>query len=265
MTDTRGRMLLVNKTFCENVGVCEAEFLAAAHYNEILPEEESRACMASEAAAWAQDTPYHAEEILRFADGQPHTLEVIKTKIKDSSGTPIDIHNGLDDTLVILQHRLRQQGKRPEIVVIKQYAQLPLVTCYASQLNQVFMNILTNAIDALEETDNHKETADVPLTITIGTQALDSDWVSIRIADNGCGMSEQVLSRIFDPFFTTKPVGSGTGLGLSISYSIVVDKHQGQLQCYSVPGQGTEFIIAIPIQQGLLSNSALPKSQLETS
>jgi PAS domain S-box-containing protein len=162
---------------------------------------------------------------------------------------PIDIHNGLDDTLLILQHRLRQQGKRPEIVVIKQYAQLPLVASYASQLNQVFMNILSNAIDALQETYNKKETSDVPLTITIRTQALDSDWVSIRIADNGCGMSEEVLSRIFDPFFTTKPVGSGTGLGLSISYSIVVDKHQGQLQCHSSPGQGTEFIISIPIRQ----------------
>jgi signal transduction histidine kinase len=112
-------------------------------------------------------------------------------------------------------------------------------------------------IDALEETHNGKETSDVPLTITICTQAIDSDWVSIRIADNGCGMSEEVLSRIFDSFFTTKPVGSGTGLGLSISYSIVVDKHQGQLQCHSSPGQGTEFIISIPIRQRKTNSRAV--------
>ncbi|MEQ8995286.1 MAG: GAF domain-containing protein [Coleofasciculus sp. B1-GNL1-01] len=165
----------------------------------------------------------------------------------------VDIHEGIDNTLLILQHRFKAAGNTQEIQVIKHYAQLPLVTCYASQLNQVFMNILNNAIDALEDQPS-------PRIITISTEVdtgskqpttddgqPTSDFIIIRIADNGSGINEDIKPKIFDPFFTTKPVGSGTGLGLSISHQIVVEKHQGQIYCTSTLGQGTEFIVKIPL------------------
>ena len=178
----------------------------------------------------------------------------IFSKLSESNVKSVDIHQELDHILFILQHRLKAIGERQEIQVVKDYSQLPNVTCYPSQLNQVFMNLLSNAIDAVE-------TQSPPRVITISTSVvrgkeqrtiengqLTTDKVVIRIADNGSGMSEDVQKRIFDPFFTTKPVGSGTGLGLSISYQIVVEKHQGQLRCVSAPGQGTTFIVEIPLQ-----------------
>lgn len=164
----------------------------------------------------------------------------------------VDLHEGIDNTLLMLQHQLRAEGERPEIQVVKDYGQLPTVICYASQLNQVFMNLLSNAIDALK---NQSE----PRIITIRTASIPysqypnphemSQWAVIRIADNGSGMSEEVLHKIFDPFFTTKPVGGGTGLGLSISHQIVVEKHKGRIRCVSALGQGTEFIVEIPVTQ----------------
>ncbi|MDX2243922.1 MAG: ATP-binding protein [Leptolyngbyaceae cyanobacterium bins.302] len=164
----------------------------------------------------------------------------------------VDLHEGIDNTLLILQHRLKAVGNQPEIQVIKQYDDLPLVECYAGQLNQVFMNLLSNAIDALEsgvggrawEMENQSPP---PPKIHIHTSLIDPDRVLICIADNGVGMDETVQARLFDPFFTTKPVGKGTGLGLAISYQIVVEKHHGSIQCYSKPGQGTEFAIEIPV------------------
>lgn len=169
------------------------------------------------------------------------------SRINESELKLVDIHEGLENTLLLLQHRLTTQGDTTAIEVIKEYGQLPRIVCYASQLNQVFMNLLSNAIDAVE-----KRAA--PRTIAIRTSAvsdseqLTTDWVIIRIADNGPGMSEDVQKKVFDPFFTTKPVGSGTGLGLAISYQIVVEKHKGQLRCVSVPGQGTELIVEIPVR-----------------
>jgi signal transduction histidine kinase len=155
---------------------------------------------------------------------------------------PVDIHSGIDSTLLILQHRLPSNSKHPEIAVIQKYGQLPLVNCYASALNQVFMHLINNAIDALEEFDTNCQP-----TIIIQTELREQENVAIRIADNGIGMSKSVQNKIFNPFFTTKSVGSGTGLGLSTSYSIVVEKHGGKLSCISAPGQGTEFIIEIPV------------------
>ncbi|MDF5728210.1 MAG: AAA family ATPase [Rhizonema sp. PD38] len=165
------------------------------------------------------------------------------SRLDEAEIKPVDIHEGIDSTLLILQHRLKNISKKIEISIIKEYSQIPLVNCYPSALNQVFMNILSNAIDALKELDNinHKP------TITIRTQIQKQKYISIQIIDNGMGMSESVLNKIFEPFFTTKPVGSGTGLGLSISYSIVVEQHRGQLNCISAPGKGTEFIIQIPM------------------
>jgi signal transduction histidine kinase len=163
----------------------------------------------------------------------------------------VDIHEGIDSTLMILQHRLKGTYECPPIEVMKHYGDLPLVECYAGQLNQVFMNILSNALDAIEERDHPRslQKTQQPGQIQIYTEQKDANEVRIRIADNGLGMPERVRRRLFDPFFTTKTVGKGTGLGLSISYQIVTEKHGGSLQCVSTPGQGAEFIIAIPIQQ----------------
>jgi len=155
---------------------------------------------------------------------------------------PADIHAGIDSTLMILQHRLKPKGELEEIRIVKEYGDLPEIACYAGSLNQVFMNILANSIDAMEEARvKHKK------TITIRTEMIDGDSVVIRIKDDGPGMTEEVRQRLFDAFFTTKPEGKGTGLGLSISHQIVVEKHGGKLECISVPGEGAEFLIEIPI------------------
>lgn len=161
----------------------------------------------------------------------------------------VDIHEGIETTLMILQHRLKASPTRPAIQVVKEYGNLSSVGCYPGQMNQVFMNLLANAIDALEESNNGKAFADIeknPNMITIRTEIVDNQ-VMIHIADNGLGMSEEVRKRLFDAFFTTKPEGKGTGLGLSISYQIVTEKHGGKLQCISSPGQGAEFVIQIPV------------------
>lgn len=176
------------------------------------------------------------------------------SRLDEAEMKPVNIHEGIDNTLMILQHRLKTKSDRLEIQVIKEYGQLPEVACYAGQLNQVFMNILSNAIDALEEGVTNRKSGtgggDSPIpSIRICTELVDDYTVRIRIADNGAGMSPQVQEKIFDPFFTTKPVGSGTGLGLSISYQIIVDKHKGKLICYSTLEQGTEFVVEIPMQQ----------------
>ena len=172
------------------------------------------------------------------------------SRLDEAEMKAVDIHEGLDNTLLILQNRLKAKPEYPGILLIKEYGNLPLVECYAGQLNQVFMNILTNAIDALDELKLRQDIKDIKnyrSTIRIRTELLNSEQVVIRIADNGVGMTEAVCHRLFDPFFTTKPVGQGTGLGMSISYSIVIEKHGGQLQCFSAPGQGAEFVIQIPI------------------
>jgi signal transduction histidine kinase len=162
-----------------------------------------------------------------------------------------NIHEGIDSTLMILQHRLKGNNTRPEIEVIKEYGEIPLVPCYLGQLNQVFMNILANAIDACEGSNESRTFAEIteqPNTITIQTQLSDDHQsVVIKIKDNGTGMPKDVESRIFDQLFTTKAVGQGTGLGLSISRQIVEEIHGGRLTCHSVLGEGTEFAIAIPI------------------
>jgi len=163
----------------------------------------------------------------------------------------VDIHEGIDSTLMILQHRLKAKPEQPEIEVIKDYGNLPLIECYAGQLNQVFMNILVNAIDALEESNalrTYQEIKDNPSQIRIRTSVVNSTWLEVAIADNGVGISQEFKQRIFEPFFTTKPVGKGTGMGMSISYQIVTVKHGGKLECFSTPGKGTEFIIQVPLQ-----------------
>jgi two-component system, NtrC family, sensor kinase len=171
------------------------------------------------------------------------------SRLDEAEYKEVDIHEGIDDTLLILQHRLNNSIQA--VKIIKQYGQLPLVECYAGQLNQVFMNILSNAIDALEELKVKSKVKIITTpTIWISTHVIDKDWVQICIADNGIGMTDEVRARLFDPFFTTKEVGKGTGLGLSISYQVVVKTHHGKLSCDSSYGSGTKFIIAIPVRSG---------------
>jgi signal transduction histidine kinase len=174
------------------------------------------------------------------------------SRLDESAFKAVNLHEGIDNTLMILQHRLKASPDRATIEVIKQYGSLPLVECYAGQLNQVLMNLLANAIDALEDAAQRQSSESaikLSPTIRIATQIVREDWVQIVIADDGPGMPESVRSHIFDPFFTTKPVGKGTGLGLSISYQIVTEKHGGKIWCDSAPGAGTQFVIEIPIQQ----------------
>ncbi|MDY6802343.1 MAG: PAS domain-containing protein [Cyanobacteriota bacterium] len=153
----------------------------------------------------------------------------------------VSIQEGIESTLLILRNRLKAKGDKAKIKVIKSYEELPLVECYPAQINQVFMNLLANAIDALEE---HQTPEPV---ISISAEATPSNLV-VKIADNGPGIPQKIRSTIFNPFFTTKPVGKGTGLGLSIAYQIVVDKHRGKISCNSDGGKGTEFIITIPLK-----------------
>ncbi len=193
------------------------------------------------------------------------------SRLDEAEIKEVDLHSGIDSTLMILNSRLLATRERPAIKVLKEYGELPLVECYAGQMNQVFLNILTNAIDALENdhqlwvTNLEKKLANSPLegcsspthqfsipksqlpTIWIRTQLnLDKTSVLIQIKDNGIGMSQKIQEKIFEQFFTTKSVGRGIGLGLSIAYQIIVEKHRGDIKVNSVPKQGTEFTINIP-------------------
>ena len=180
----------------------------------------------------------------------------------------VQIHQGIDSTLMILQSRLNPTAGHEEIAVVKEYGDLPPVECYAGQLNHVFLNIITTGIDAIQqrlseqqkkpetETETEREKSGfIAPEIRIRTEAIpgqtpeDAGRVAIKIADNGVGIKKENIDRVFNPFFTTKPVGSGTGLGLSISYKIIAEKHKGNLECLSEPGKGTEFVIKIPVKQ----------------
>ncbi len=163
----------------------------------------------------------------------------------------VDIHQGLDETLLILKHRLSSQGSSSQVEVIKEYGDLPLVNCFAGQLNQVFLNIFVNAIDALEDTkfiDRHQILPTIHSWIKIQTIVIDNQYIEIAIADNGIGIAESIQQQIFNPFFTTKPVGQGTGMGMAISYQIITEGHKGKLTFASTLGKGTEFKIQIPIR-----------------
>lgn len=173
------------------------------------------------------------------------------SRMNESEIKAVDIHEGIDSTLLILQHQLRATSEYSEIKVIRDYGNVPFVECYAGQLNQVFMNILANAIDAINTKRTYQEINDYPSKITIRTSVIDSQWVEVAIADNGIGIPEAIQPHIFNPFFTTKPVGKGTGMGMAISYKIITENHGGKLTCFSMPGMETEFVIQIPVwQQG---------------
>jgi light-regulated signal transduction histidine kinase (bacteriophytochrome) len=197
----------------------------------------------------AQDLP---KILTSMQMGTSRIREIIQSlrnfsRLDQAALKKVSLHEGLDSTLMILQHRLKSTPDREEIQVIKDYGDLPEVVCFASQVNQVFMNILANAIDALEDID------DRPPTLTITTQQRDPHSVTIQVIDNGQGVDQTVQKRLFDPFFTTKPVGKGTGLGLSISHEIVVRKHGGTLVCTPAHPHGTIFTITLPLDPNLKS------------
>jgi Amt family ammonium transporter len=220
----------------------------------------------------AVDVDYLVQDLPKILNsmrgGAERITEIVKS-LRDFSHAGgaelkrVDIHQGLDSTLTILGGRLKAKGSRPAIEVTRNYSDLPKVDCYPGQLNQVFMNLLTNAIDALEEKLEQFPPAEAePLDgdfiphITLATESVGEDWVRIHVMDNGVGIPEQVQRRMLDPFFTTKPVGKGTGLGMAISYQIVVERHGGHLQCESELGHGTRFCIEIPVEQLVVGTAA---------
>ncbi|MGB3512237.1 MAG: ATP-binding protein [Microcoleaceae cyanobacterium] len=182
--------------------------------------------------------------------GANRISEIVKSlrifsRLDEAEMKSVDIHAGIDSTLLILQASL--QNRPFQIQVIKNYGDLPLVNCYASGLNQVVMNIINNAIEALETKFDQNKFGEENRTICITTENLENNRIGIYISDNGLGMTEENHSKIFDPFFTTKPVGQGKGLGLSISYQIIVEQHKGRIKCISSPEKGSKFVIEIPI------------------
>jgi two-component system, NtrC family, sensor kinase len=162
----------------------------------------------------------------------------------------VNVHEGLDSALSVLDHRLQANAQHPKIQLKTRYTDLPLVPCYPGELNQVFLNLLNNAIDALEEAIAKQQLIEPP-TLSIHTETLDQATVLICITDNGIGIPEAIQMKLFDPFFTTKPIGKGTGLGLSISYQIITEQHQGTLTCHSRPGEGAIFAITLPLQSAV--------------
>ncbi|MBD2499524.1 ATP-binding protein [Anabaena azotica] len=224
----------------------------------------------------AIDLEFIREDLPKLLDsmkiGSDRIVEIVKSlknfsRHDEAEMKTVNIQDGINGTLMILGHRLKSTPHHSAIEVIKDYTDIPLIECYPGELNQVFMNILANAIDALEQSivnsqqsivNSQLSTVNSQLStvnheilttpqITIRTEAIDDQWVVIRIADNGPGIQPEIMERIYDPFFTTKEVGKGTGLGMAISHQIVVERHRGILKCRSQPGQGTEFWIQIPV------------------
>ncbi len=205
------------------------------------------------------DIEFLSKDFPRLLDsmrsGTERIREIVKSlrnfsRLDEAETKPVDIHEGIENTLLLLSNRLKAQSGETAIRVLKTYSQLPTVECFVSQLNQVFWHLLSNAIDAVrsrnaQETSGIYESDNIA-TIQIRTEVSDENWIAIYIADNGPGIPQNVRNKIFDPFYTTKPVGKGTGLGLSISHQIVVEKHHGELQCHSTTDQGTEFVIKLP-------------------
>ncbi|MEG4441170.1 PAS domain S-box protein [Microcoleus sp. AT9_B5] len=214
------------------------------------------------------DLDYIAEDFQKLFNsmqvGTERIVEIVKSlrnfsRLDESAGKSVNIHEGIDSTLMILQNRLKSHSSHGEIQIVKDYQLLPKIECFPGELNQVFMNILINAIDALEERDKQRSIEECdrhPSTIAIRSYQAAVGFVAVSIADNGRGIPESVRSRLFDPFFTTKPVGKGTGLGLSISHSIIVDRHGGRLSCISTPGEGAEFLIEIPVRPNLTGRTS---------
>ncbi len=230
------------------------------HYPDPAPEIQA-AADAVDLDFLLQDSP---QLLASMQVGTARIQSIVKSlrnfsRMDEAEVKAVNLHEGIDSTLMILQHRLKGHASSPGITVVKNYGALPEVECFAGQMNQVFMNLLANAIDALEDKKALPQAE--PATITISTQTLSTDWVEIRVTDNGPGIPAEIQAKLFDPFFTTKPVGKGTGLGLSISYQVLTERHGGCLTCQSSPGQGTTFVIEIPVRShGLISSQISSQS-----
>ncbi|HEY9853710.1 MAG TPA: HAMP domain-containing sensor histidine kinase, partial [Leptolyngbyaceae cyanobacterium] len=222
-------------------------------YQESFPERTDKIKVHAEEI----DLEYSLEDLPKMLDSMSvacDRLKNISTSLRTFSRAdrdckvPFNIHESIDSTLLILKHRLKANDQRPAIKVVTKYGDLPHIECFPGQLNQVFMNIIANAIDVLDESNIRHISGEVKVNsnqITITTSVENGD-VKIAIADNGKGMTAEVKEKIFEPLFTTKAVGKGTGLGLAIARQIIVEKHGGRIDVNSVPGQGTEFIIILP-------------------
>ncbi|MGD1849170.1 MAG: sensor histidine kinase, partial [Cyanophyceae cyanobacterium] len=200
-----------------------------------------------------EDLPQILKSMQVGADRIKDIVTSLRTfsRMDEAEMKDFNLHDGIDSTLTILNNRTKAKSSRPAVEIVRNFGEMPPVECYGSQLNQVFMNVLTNAIDALDERDSDRtydEVAANPSRIVI-TTALLGNSVEIKIHDNGPGSPANIRDLLFDPFFTTKPVGKGTGLGLSISYQIVTEKHGGTLTCTAPDSCGTCFTILIPFRQ----------------
>jgi len=198
------------------------------------------------------DLPQLIDSMREGTDRISHISTSLRTfsRTDKEHKVPFNLHEGIDSTLLILKHRLKVNERRPAIEIVKEYGELPEVQCFPGQLNQVFMNLLANSIDAFEEANEGKTYAEIqanPNMITIRTSVIGQERVQIQIEDNGCGMKPETKERIFEQGFTTKAVGKGTGLGMAIAHQIVTEKHGGTITCTSELGRGTEFIISLPI------------------
>jgi len=222
------------------------------HYPEPVPAI-AGAIRAVDLEFVSEDLPKLINSMKFGADRIRDIVASLRTfsRMDEAAMKAVDLHEGIDSTLVILNNRIRAQDDRPAISIIRNYGKLPPIECHAGQMNQVFMNLLSNAIDALEDWCSQAAIADdCDPYIEIKTEVLKPhNCAQITIADNGAGIPETVRQRIFDPFFTTKPVGKGTGMGLSISYQIITETHDGTLECHSAPNEGTRFVIQIPLRQ----------------
>jgi signal transduction histidine kinase len=227
----------------------------------LYQKELSHPSASLQAVVEAMDLEYLQEDLPKLIDSMQVGVDRIRTistslrifsRIDSDRPVLFNIHEGINSTILILKHRLQSNDTRPAIAIIKEYGDLPQIECYAGQLNQVFMNLLANAIDALDELNQSQNTQNIKTNlnqIIIKTELTNEHKSAlIRIQDTGIGMTDEVKNRIFKHSFTTKEVGKGTGLGLAIAHSIIVDKHFGTLQVNSNIGQGTEFLITIPIQ-----------------
>ncbi len=230
------------------------EIVELYHQNYPNPSEEIQECLEElDIEFIKEDLPKVLASMKQGANRIATIVKSLRTfsRLDESELKIADINEGIDSSLMILDHRLKFKPNSPEIKIIKEYGNLPFINCYAGQLNQVFLNLIANAIDAIDEHNQRRTEAEIkanPSKITINTQLLDNKWINIAIADNGPGIPEEAKAKLFDPFFTTKPVGKGTGLGLSISYHIIVEKHEGKIELHSSVGEGTKFVVQIPIK-----------------
>jgi signal transduction histidine kinase len=202
------------------------------------------------------DLDFVMEDVRKLMESMKTGVERISTvmlalrifsRLNEAEIKSVNLNESLDSVLFLIKPRLSEAENSPPIQIVKNYQDLPKVTGYASQINQVFMHLINNAIDALKAAHRERPGASGNPTIWIATERVNPEWVAIRVRDNGVGIPEAFTSRLFDPFFTTKPVGKGIGLGLSTSYQIVVQKHGGQLTFHSTPGEGTEFRVELPV------------------